>query len=73
MRNTQVDRSNENEKILLDTEGLRTLLSCGLVTAKEIGTKADARVQIGRRVFWNRKKVEAYIERISGIWKYETN
>ena len=43
----------------------RQLLSSGRKTAVEIGTAAQARVQVGRRVFWNVKKVQQYIDAIS--------
>ncbi len=41
------------------------MLSCGRVSAVEIGTAAGARIQVGRRVLWNVKKVQQYLDAIS--------
>ena len=60
-RNTNGSRA----PVLVDTEGLQELLSSGRSAALEIGTAAGARVQVGRRVFWNVSKVKQYIDRIS--------
>lgn len=64
MRATRKNETTEN-KILVDTEGLQGLLSSGRAAAVSIGTAAGARVQQGRRVFWNVKKVQQYVEEIS--------
>ena len=53
------------DRKMVDTAGLQALLSSGRKTAVEIGTAAQARVQVGRRVFWNVKKVQQYIDAIS--------
>ncbi len=59
-------KNNENTNIsTVTTEGLQNLLNCGRPTAIEIGTKAQARIQIGRRVLWNVEKVNRYLELIS--------
>ncbi|MDO5392871.1 MAG: hypothetical protein Q4F24_17535 [Eubacteriales bacterium] len=49
-------------KILVDTEELRFMLSCGRVTALKIGELAGARVDVGRRTLWNAKKIMKFIE-----------
>lgn len=54
----------ENKKTV-DTIGLQSMLSCGRVSAVEIGTAAGARIQVGRRVLWNVKKVQQYLDAIS--------
>lgn len=51
--------------ILVDTPRLQALLSAGRPKAVEIGTAAQARVQIGRSVLWNVKKIQQYIDSIS--------
>lgn len=53
------------QKITVTTEELQALLSCGRKSAVDIGELAEARVQIGKRVFWNVEKVKAYIDLIS--------
>lgn len=66
MRKTRIDKdiSFEDRKAV-DTDGLRDLLSCGRETAVKIGTDAQARVQIGKRVLWNVDKIQKYLDAIS--------
>ena len=47
------------------TEGLQEYLSCGRAAAVELGKKANARIQIGRRVLWNTAKVQRYLDSVS--------
>lgn len=49
----------------ISTDELMNRLQSGRKTALEIGMKAGARVQIGRRVLWNVKKVQEYLDVIS--------
>ncbi|MEE1314097.1 MAG: hypothetical protein UHS41_10320 [Lachnospiraceae bacterium] len=58
-------RENGNTKILVDTLGLQEMLCAGRPSAVRIGTEAGARVQAGRRVFWNVKKIQKYLDAIS--------
>ena len=53
------------QKVAVDTNELRGLLSCGRATAVKIGTEAGARIQFGRRVLWNTEKIRAYLNSIS--------
>lgn len=55
----------DRQKITVTTEELQAMLSCGRKSAVDIGELAEARVQIGKRVFWNVEKVKAYIDLIS--------
>ena len=57
--------NTKGQKILVDTFGLQEMLSAGRPAAVKIGTEAGARVQSGRRVFWNVRKVQQYIDTIS--------
>lgn len=59
-------KSGEEKKpLLVDTLGLQEILSSGRPAAVRIGTEAGARVQAGRRVFWNVKKIQQYLDMIS--------
>lgn len=58
--------ANYQDCILLTTQNLQSVLSCGRVSAVKIGTEAGARVQIGKRVLWNREKIKLYLEQIAG-------
>lgn len=67
MRATKKQESaNVQDKIAVTTEELQALLSCGRYSAVQIGEAAEARIQIGKRVFWNVQKVREYINLISG-------
>ncbi len=49
----------------VDTEGLMEILGAGRKVAIRVGTEAGARIQVGRRVLWNLRKIEAYLDSIS--------
>ena len=53
------------EKITVDIEGLKAMLSCGAPTAREVGELAHARVVLGRRVLYSVEKVKNYIYTIA--------
>ena len=56
-----------SNRVAVNTDQLRAMLSCGRVTAEKIGEAAGARIRIGgRRVLWNVDKVKAYLERMAG-------
>lgn len=52
-------------KSSIDTKELQEMLSCGRVTAIQIGNNANAKIQIGRRVLWNVRKINQYLDSIS--------
>lgn len=54
-----------NEPIAVDIERLAAMLSCGHATARKIGRESGAEIRINRRVLYNVKKVQNYIDRIS--------
>ena len=64
MRKTK-KQACEAPKLLVDTEELKQMLCAGRAAAVRIGTDAEAKVQSGRRVLWNVKKVQKYIDMIS--------
>lgn len=55
----------DNNTITTNTTGLMKMLGCGKVTAIKIGTDAEAKVQVGKRVLWNLPKIQKYIDVIS--------
>ena len=56
-----------SNRVAVNTDQLRVMLSCGRATAEKIGEAAGARIRIGgRRVLWNVDKVKAYLERMAG-------
>lgn len=52
-------------KFAVTTEELQQLLSCGRKSAVDIGEKAEAKIQLGRRVLWNVEKIKTYLNLIS--------
>ena len=65
MRMTKEKGHTGNGQLLVDTLGLQEILSSGRPAAVRIGTAAGARVQTGRRVFWNVGKIKQYLDAIS--------
>ncbi len=54
-----------DQNLLVNTENLQKILQCGRVTAIEIGTQAEARIQVGRRVLWNVEKIKKFLDLVS--------
>ena len=55
-----------DESITINTDGLMQLLGCGKATATQIGTAAQAKIQIGKRVLWHVPSVRKYVEGLAG-------
>lgn len=66
MRATTQFNMDTQQKIAVTTEELQAMLSCGRYSAMQIGEAAEARIQIGKRLFWNVEKVRNYINLILG-------
>ncbi len=66
MRKTQKSNLIEtSEKLAVDTEELKNMLGCGRPTAVEIGSQAQARIEVGKRVLWNLRKIQKYLDSIA--------
>ena len=63
MRKTKAD--NMSDALMITTAQLMQKMHCGYQTAVAIGTKAQARIYIGRRVWYNVQKIECYLEKIT--------
>ncbi len=63
MRKTKAD--NTAGALMVTTEQLMEKLNCGYKSAVSIGAKAEARIYVGRRVWYNVRKVEQYLEKIA--------
>lgn len=55
----------KGQVISVDTPELMNMLHVGRKAATDIGTAANARITIGRRVHWNVKKIQQYLDGIS--------
>ncbi|MDF2822024.1 MAG: hypothetical protein K0R15_2472 [Clostridiales bacterium] len=53
------------DKKAVNTETLMKVLDCGRKTATEIGNSASARICIGRRILWNVKLIQQYLDTIA--------
>ena len=53
------------DKMSVDTNELQALVGAGRKTAVHSGAAAGARIQIGRRVLWNTRKVQRYLDAMS--------
>ena len=65
MHETKKIAIEDAKRKAVDTVELQAMLCVGRKTAVEIGSAAGARIQVGRRVLWNVKKVQAYLDEIS--------
>lgn len=54
-----------NQKMLVTTANLMELLDCGKHTALEIGHSANACVRLDRKLFWNVRLIQKYVDGIS--------
>lgn len=66
MRNRTVT-SSAVESRLMDTEELRAYINLGRNNAMKLGDEIGARVQIGKRVLWDRVKIDAYFDSLTGV------
>ena len=51
---------------LMDTEELRAYTNLGRNKAMELGDEIGARDKIGKRVLWDRVKIDKYLDSLSG-------
>ncbi len=61
----QFNNIDIQSKIAITTSELQSMLSCGRYSAIQVGEAAGAKVQFGKRVFWNVQKIKEYINEIS--------
>lgn len=59
------ERTPDGEPIAVDIEKLSAMLSCGKATARKIGAESGAEIRINRRVLYNVRKVQTYLDRMS--------
>lgn len=54
-----------SDRLTANTETLAECLDCGRSTAVKIGTAAGAKIQMGKRILWNVRKVQRYLDSIA--------
>ena len=65
MRKTNCADEDFSKKLTVDINGLQSLLSCGMSTARKIGKDSGAEIHLGRRVLYVVEKVKTYINEMS--------
>ena len=55
------------ETRLMDTEELRAYTNLGRNKAMVLGDEIGARVKIGKRVLWDRVKIDQYLNSLTGV------
>ena len=66
MRNRTIT-ATVGESRLMDTEELRASTNLGRNNAMKLGEEIGAKVQIGRRVLWDRRKIDEYFNSLTGV------
>ena len=66
MRNRTATAIAETSR-LMDTEELRAYTSLGRNNAMKLGEEIGAKVKIGRRVLWDKRKVDEYFDSLTGV------
>ena len=51
----------------MDTEELRDYTNLGRNNAMKLGEEIGAKVRIGRRVLWDRRKIDEYLNSLTGV------
>lgn len=59
--------ATEGKNRLMDTEELRTYTSLGRNNAIKLGEDIGAKVKIGKRVLWDREKIDRYLDELTGV------
>ena len=55
------------ESRLMDTEELRVYTNLGRNNAMKLGEDIGAKVKVGKRVLWDRIKIDQYLNELTGI------
>lgn len=64
---TRTVTTTVGESRLMDTEELRAYTNLGRNNAMKLGKEIGAKVQIGRRVLWDRRKIDEYFNSLTGV------
>lgn len=55
------------ESRLMDTEELRAYTNLGRNNAMKMGEEIGAKVKIGKRVLWDKVKIDQYLNNLTGV------
>ncbi|MCJ7833852.1 hypothetical protein MUB23_00400 [Cuneatibacter sp. NSJ-177] len=65
MRATRKQKIPLSSMVAVSANTLAGILDCGRATAVKIGTDANARFQVGKRVLYNVEKVRHYLDTLA--------
>lgn len=51
---------------LMDTDELRAYMNLGRNNAMKLGEEIGAKVKVGKRVLWDRVKIDQYLNELTG-------
>lgn len=60
------------ETRLMDTDELRAYTNLGRNNAMKLGDEIGAKVKIGKRILWDRVKIDQYLNELTGTKKEQT-
>ena len=60
-------KQNTTAGRLMDTEELRAYTGLGRNSAMMFGEEIGAKVKVGKRVLWDRKKIDRYLDRLTEV------
>ena len=55
------------ESRLMDTEELRAYTNLGRNNAMKLGEEIGAKIKIGKRVLWDKVKIDQYLNILTGV------
>ena len=55
------------ESRLMDTNELRAYTNLGRNMATKLGIEAGAKIKMGKRVLWDRVKIDQYLNELTGV------
>lgn len=65
MRATRKQKIPLSSMVAVSANTLAGILDCGRATAVKIGTDANARIQVGKRVLYNVEKIRRYLDSLA--------
>lgn len=57
----------KGESRLMDTNELRAYTNLGRNMATKLGIEAGAKIKMGKRVLWDRVKIDQYLNELTGV------
>lgn len=65
--NSRNNIQTKGESRLMDTNELRAYTSLGRNMATKLGIEAGAKIKMGKRVLWDKVKIDQYLNELTGV------